>query len=354
MRAVYCYTPRRRLKSRDPPLIEDEPPEASLADFQALARTAPLGDGGRVLVGFANDAVHGPSASLHALYSELRDPSRGRAHLITTHAVGGPMYPAGARTVVETLATAAVLGPDVLLSHCNCPHADDGRLLCHTGAKLSCTPGTELHNGYVRDTDHRAAASLGVDCHSWANSAGIPEQMRLLLQAARSARGVAAQERGMWNLRIGFAAEDVFNLGTVGGARACGLEGQVGRLREGYKAEIVVFDGETPGMLAAAAEDPVGAVVLYSTPADIEMVFIDGVVRKEGGKLLGVTVAPAPNESMCAVKPGTKLGWKEVVTKVLESRKSLKQKAEGIDFDKAEQVCMNLFHMNAEAILEAQ
>ncbi|KAH8662162.1 amidohydrolase [Xylariales sp. PMI_506] len=368
LRAVYCYTPPRRLISRDPWVVEDDAGADTLPKFHALARGGPYGSG-RVDIGFANDNIYSPAGVIKPLYAALRDGSKGRAKIITSHTLGGPMQAGAAMTPVKILHSHGVLGPDVLLSHANWPQDGDGDLYRESGACVSTTPNTELQMGWqpvALHADHYDNASIGVDCHS-CGAPGIPEQMRLLLQAARGARGAELAARGLWSLRTGYDAERVFNLGTLGGARACGLAGQVGSLREGMAADLVVFDTETPGMLAAAAEDPVAAIVLHSHPSDIDLVIIDGIVRKQGGKLVDVDVAAAVTAaptnttaeteqqvppSQAVVEAGTRLSWKDIAGRVLESRKVLKKKADGIDFIKGEEMCMDKFFVNRETLLE--
>ncbi|KAF7527354.1 hypothetical protein G7054_g10502 [Neopestalotiopsis clavispora] len=107
-------------------------------------------------------------------------------------------------------------------------------------------------------------------------------------------------------------------------------------------------------MLAAAEEDPVAAVVIHSNPGDIDTVIIDGVVRKEGGKLVDVSVVPAPNSAKSLITPGTKITWKEVARKVLESRKTLLEREKGIDFKTAEDTTIDGYYLNRKALLEDQ
>jgi cytosine/adenosine deaminase-related metal-dependent hydrolase len=57
---------------------------------------------------------------------------------------------------------------------------------------------------------------------------------------------------------------------------------------KGKKADVVVFDAGTPSMLCATEQDPVVAVLRFSDVRDIDMVMVDGVIRKEGGKLTDV------------------------------------------------------------------
>ena len=61
---------------------------------------------------------------------------------------------------------------------------------------------------------------------------------------------------------------------------------ELGALREGMLADVVVWNATSPGMVCAAVQDPVAAVVLHSSGADVEVVFVDGIVRMADDKLL--------------------------------------------------------------------
>ncbi|KAI1852013.1 hypothetical protein JX266_002866 [Neoarthrinium moseri] len=354
LRAIYCFTPPRRLKSRSPFTVEDDASEETIARYQTLARGGPYGNG-TVHIGYANDNIYTPAEDIKQFYATLRDPAKGRAKLITTHTIGGAMQGKKTPTAIEILHSHGLLGPDILLSHGNRPHEGDGALYQSTGASVSSTPNTELQMGgfpvCLRD-DHYDNASLGVDCHSWGVT-GIPGQMRLALQSGRAYEGQKLNEEGFWSRKPGgISAEQVFNLATLGGAKACGMQDEIGRVKQGMKADLVVFDGESPGMLAAAVEDPVAAIVLHSNPGDIDMVIIDGVVKKGGGKLLDVEVVPAPDASMSVLKPNTRLQWKDIVKKVLESRKQVMEKTADIDFEVGEQKAIDMLYLDRGALVE--
>ncbi len=306
-------------------------------------------------MGYGIDNLYMPAEVIKPYYADLRDPAKGKAKLITSHGVGGPMMGNGP-SAVQMLAKHDLLGPDILISHAIFPHEGDAELYAKSGAHVSSTPSTDLQMGLppvaLRE-DHYEHASLGVDCHSW-TGASIPTQMNLLLQYARCKRQEELAERGMWSRHTGLSVEQVFNLGTVGGARAVGMEEEVGRLREGMRADVVVFDGVSPSMLAVAEEDPVAAVVLHSSPRDIDMVLVDGVIRKEGGKLVDVGVEAAPNGGRGVMEVGKTVMWKDVTERVLESRRALKEKTDGIDMKQGEEYAMGLFHMNKKGMLEEQ
>lgn len=90
-------------------------------------------------------------------------------------------------------------------------------------------------------------------------------------------------------------AEQVLEMATINGARALGLEKEVGSLEVGKKADFVVVD---PSGLHACPYDvaqvgkggmhPVTAVVHSCTGQDVKMVVVDGVVVVRDGVVVSV------------------------------------------------------------------
>ncbi|TLD31303.1 hypothetical protein PspLS_01875 [Pyricularia sp. CBS 133598] len=350
LRTVYCYTGRRQLVSQDAWTVkEDDFTEENLAKFHSLAKSSPYSD--RVYMGYAIDNIHGPPDMIKSFFADLRDKTKGHAKVITLHDIAGPIFPGP--TTVQKLHVYDLLGPDILISHANSPGDKDGQLFRDSGAHLSSTPSSEMQAGNLPTAlrpDHLHSASVGVDCHSW-GSASIPQQARMLLGAARMERGLRLTRDGVWSKGAGFSVEQVFNLSTLGGARAVGMEGEVGSLKEGMKADLVVFDASSPSMLAAAVEDPVAAVVLHSSPADVSLVMVDGVIRKRGGRLEDVKVAAAP-EDKNIIPVGETLTWKQIARKVIESRNVLEEKVKGLDFESGTDHIIDLFHLRKEGLVE--
>lgn len=58
----------------------------------------------------------------------------------------------------------------------------------------------------------------------------------------------------------------------------------LGVLNVGAKADIVVFDGNSPNLLGWS--DAVAAIILHSNVGDVEHVMVDGQWRKRDGKLV--------------------------------------------------------------------
>jgi hypothetical protein len=90
------------------------------------------------------------------------------------------------------------------------------------------------------------------------------------------------------------------------------------------------------------------------------MVLVDGVIRKEGGRLVDVEVHVdveaeplGEGDVEGVVDVGKKMKWRDVTGKALESRRALKEKTHTIDMKKVEEYVVGWFYMN-EGILEGQ
>ena len=118
-------------------------------------------------------------------------------------------------------------------------------------------------------------------------------------------------------------------MGTIQGARAVHMD-QTGSLTEGKLADIVTFDATSPSMICAAEQDPVAAVVRHSSIRDIETVIIDGIVRKEAGRLL-----PIKAESKIALGGEKQLAWNEVAQNLVRSRERIQSKIDKLDIEAA-------------------
>ena len=78
------------------------------------------------------------------------------------------------------------------------------------------------------------------------------------------------------------SASEVLEMATLGGARALGLQKQIGSLEKGKKADFFIFDPLK--CFSAPVHDPVSALVYSSSPANVETTVIGGEVILENGK----------------------------------------------------------------------
>lgn len=329
IRSIFCYGPIARIKTWKPTLQVEQPllPDWFFKQIRSLCESEPFGDG-RVTMGLAFNSFHLPKDEVIDLFKEVR---RLGIKTITSHYVPS-MFPGN--STVDLLERYGLLGPDILLSHATGLSATDAEKLRKVDGALSSTPDTELQMGHgwpvCFQGNVNSISSLGVDCHS--NSAGgIVAQMRVGLQAERARRNYKTLESGKTPGKISLSAQDAFQLATIKGAKAIKMADRLGSLEEGKIADIVVFDTLGPGMICAAEEDPIGAIIFHSSSADIDAVIVDGQVRKRHGRLLTtqLDVTLAPN-----LKPKKhEVVWRDVAVELLKSRERIldAEKTSGAD-----------------------
>lgn len=242
----------------------------------------------------------------------------------------------------------------VILAHANYLSSKDIALVKQHGAHVSSTPSVELQMGmgtpacFDPDRDVLASSSLGVDCHN-AALASIVNEMRTALVYTRAVYNDQFLRQGKMNAKTNHTVQEAYALGTIQGARALGMEGEIGSLAVGKKADILVFDAMSPSMICGAQYDPITAIVMHSTPGDIEMVFVDGILRKESGGLCAVQVEA---QDLATSKGGhTQLSWPEVSQALLTTQKSLQEKVAKLDLEAAKQDACISFGMDPTLIV---
>ena len=70
---------------------------------------------------------------------------------------------------------------------------------------------------------------------------------------------------------------------TIGGARAFMMDDQIGTLSPGKKADIVMLRAGDINM--APVYDPVYSIVEIAGAGNVDTVIVDGIVRKQNGRL---------------------------------------------------------------------
>ncbi|CAK1363383.1 unnamed protein product [Cercospora beticola] len=204
---------------------------------------------------------------------------------ITIHHVGGPwpaMHSSPESLVEQNLPSLEI---PIILSHAGYLTDAERKVLRDQNMHISITPESELHCGHGHPTAHLVSdqASLGVDI-AFTFSGDILTQARIWLQKVRDTSFQKhLQETGLLPRRTPLSAEQGFLLATRQGGKALWRD-DIGVLKVGAKADIVVFDGGSPNMLGWI--DPVAAVMLHANVGDIQHVLVDGQFRKRDFKLV--------------------------------------------------------------------
>jgi cytosine/adenosine deaminase-related metal-dependent hydrolase len=273
--------------------------------------------------GFFSDRVR-PGISPHAPYSVSLDLYRACAELglpIATHlsespaeiaylirgegpwgAYGDLLIPHPGTTGTKLLAQHDLLGDGVLAAHSVMVEQDEIDLLASTGTGVAHCPRSNaaLGCGVAPLTELRAAGvrvGVGTDSPASAPSFDFFDELRSVLLSARA----RAQRPSV------LSAAETLELGTMGGARALGRDGEIGSLVPGKRADLAVLS--LAGSPYAPVEDPAAAVVFGGSPEHVLATFVDGEARYEkGGMEWQELTAAAHNarRAMLAVPPAAK------------------------------------------------
>ena len=81
-------------------------------------------------------------------------------------------------------------------------------------------------------------------------------------------------------------AQQVLRMMTMGGAKAAGLDHEVGSIKSGKKADIILLNQEVPHVYPANYSDPMSRIVYEHQSRDVDTVIIDGNVLLCEGRFL--------------------------------------------------------------------
>ncbi|HSC91233.1 MAG TPA: amidohydrolase family protein [Gaiellaceae bacterium] len=175
-------------------------------------------------------------------------------------------------TGVATLDRIGLLGPELLAAHCVQLDPDEVGLVGERRVRVAHCPRSNalLGCGVAPVTDLRRAGAivgLGTDSPASTPSLDMFAELRAAVEAAR------ARERRPDAL----TGAEALELATLGGARALGLEHEVGSLVPGKRADLAVVSLE--GSPWEPWEDAAAAVVLGGAPTRVLLTLIDGRTR---------------------------------------------------------------------------
>ncbi len=175
-------------------------------------------------------------------------------------------------TGVATLDRLGLLGQDLLAAHCVQVDPDEIALIGERGVRVAHCPRSNalLGCGIAPVAELRAAGAIvgiGTDSPASAPSFDMFDEIRAAVAFARA----RAQRTDV------LSGGEALELATLGGARALGLDADVGSLVPGKRADLAVVSLE--GSPYAPVEDPATAVALGGAPTRVLLTLIDGHVR---------------------------------------------------------------------------
>jgi 5-methylthioadenosine/S-adenosylhomocysteine deaminase len=175
-------------------------------------------------------------------------------------------------STIQYLHRHGVLRTKPLLAHCITIDEADMETMRETDTRVAHCPksNAKLSHGVAPFAQLRAkgiAVGLGSDSVASNNTCDFLEEARFALLMARS-KSVGN------NLDRPLSACEVLESITVDGARALGLEGQIGELREGLQADFTVVSLD--GTHQIPAYDPVTTLIFSSSARDVILTVVAG------------------------------------------------------------------------------
>ena len=187
------------------------------------------------------------------------------------------------RRGVAALQREGLMGEDLLFIHACETSSEELRMIADHGAGVSVAAYIELAMpGIGRPATSRMVAaglrpSLSIDAEP-SSPTDMFNVMRAVLLAEHAEALYTGQSRPAT-----LTERDVLAFATIEGARASGLEHEVGSLTPGKAADLIVIDLHKPGL--APATDPAACIVNQGSADAVVDVLVAGEFVKRGGHM---------------------------------------------------------------------
>lgn len=272
-----------------PPRLREDT-HRSVEDSLALHRQWHGAAGGRIRAAFAprfavsctRDLLeHVAALSLEHLAIVHTHASEQRDEIDLVRSLHG-------NTNIEYLAVVGLLTARLNVAHCVWVEPHEEQMLAAHDAKVTHCPGSNLKLGsgiapVAQMLERGICVSLGSDGAACNNHLDMFGEMRLAatLQAMRQGPGA-------------LPAREALRMATRNGARALGLEDQIGSVEAGKRADLILIGRQAPHLAPDAA--PYSTVVYAAGPMDVQMTMIDGEILVREGRALQLEAAEVAAE----------------------------------------------------------
>lgn len=200
----------------------------------------------------------------------------------------------GGRRNVEYLADVGLATPHLCTAHCVWVDDTEMSVLAEHGVKVLHCPGSNLKlgSGIAPVPEMRArgiSVSLGADGAACNNRLNMFDEMRLAatLQAVRKGPGALTAQDALW-------------MATREGARALGLDRDIGSIEPGKRADLIVVDRGRPHLLPDV--NPWSSLVYAARATDVAATIVDGEVLVENFTLTRADRAAIEAEARSAAR----------------------------------------------------
>lgn len=223
-------------------------------------------------------AAHAPDTCSTPFLRRIREASERTGLRVTTHLSQSKVELARIRerdgmSPPELLDAVGLLNERLLAAHCIHVSEEDIARIGRAGITVAHIAKGNATGATIAPTHRLRAAGARLSLGTDNMHADMVEVMRWALAVGRIQQGTVTAE---WQ------PETVFEMATLGGARAMGLEAEIGSLVPGKRADLVLLDLRRPHL--TPANDPLGTLVHTGQGRDVETVIVDGEIVVEDGR----------------------------------------------------------------------
>ena len=183
------------------------------------------------------------------------------------------------KTPAEFMDEVGLVGRNVVFAHGVWLTEKEWRILARKGASVAHCPSSNMKvaSGVAKVPemlDDGVNVTLGCDGGPSNNSYDMVREMKLasLLHKVRLLDPLVMD------------AETVLEMATINGARALGLENEIGSIEVGKKADLILISLQKPHLTPAF--NPVSHLVYAAEGSDVNTVIIDGQIVMDKGRVL--------------------------------------------------------------------
>jgi 5-methylthioadenosine/S-adenosylhomocysteine deaminase len=181
------------------------------------------------------------------------------------------------RRNIEYLDEVGLAASQVVLAHCVHLNDDEMEILRRTGTHVAHCPSSNLKLGsgiarVAEMIERGISVSLGADGAACNNRLDMLTEMRT----------AALNQKALHGPEV-LPALLVLRMATIDGARALGLEDEIGSIEVGKRADLTLFDLDD--LRTTPRPDPVSTIVYAAEASNVTTVFIDGRVVLRNRKL---------------------------------------------------------------------
>jgi 5-methylthioadenosine/S-adenosylhomocysteine deaminase len=191
---------------------------------------------------------------------------------------------------LDALLASGLMGEGHTYNHCSGLSETQWRRIADSGAAVNMVPRSDSQFGLGAFIPilhaNRLGLQEGISCDNELSYAyDIFTEMRTLLTVQRGL-SFGAEFAGEEDVPARYGPRDALRAATVGGALNARLTDRIGSLTPGKKADIVVLDLDSVPTMPFGSLS--GTVVNFANAANVDLVLVDGAVRKCRGQLVGI------------------------------------------------------------------